>query len=33
LNLLSPLDAGEFTDLKDRTLLDRLRDLFAPERK
>lgn len=27
------LDAGEFTDLKERTLLDRLRDLFAPERK
>jgi Zn-finger nucleic acid-binding protein len=27
------LDAGEFTDLKDRTLLDRLRDLFAPERR
>ncbi len=26
------LDAGEFTDLKERTLLDRLRDLFAPER-
>ena len=27
------LDAGEFIDLKDRTLLDRLRDLFTPERK
>ncbi len=26
------LDAGEFTDLKDHTLFDRLRDLFAPER-
>jgi Zn-finger nucleic acid-binding protein len=27
------LDAGEFTDIKERTLLDRLRDLFAPERE
>jgi Zn-finger nucleic acid-binding protein len=26
------LDSGEFEDLKERTLLDRLRDLFAPER-
>ena len=26
------LDAGEFTDMKERTLVDRLRDLFAPER-
>ena len=27
------LDAGEFTDLLDRTPLDRLRDLLAPERR
>ena len=26
------LDAGEFADLKEHTLLDRLKDLFAPER-
>ena len=26
------LDAGEFADLKERTLLDRLRDLFSPGR-
>jgi Zn-finger nucleic acid-binding protein len=26
------LDAGEFRDLKQHTLLDRLKDLFAPER-
>jgi len=26
------LDAGEFTDLKERTLLDRLKDLFTPQR-
>ena len=26
------LDAGEFTDLADRTLVDRLRDFFAAER-
>jgi Zn-finger nucleic acid-binding protein len=26
------LDAGEFRDLKERTLLDRIRDLFAAER-
>jgi Zn-finger nucleic acid-binding protein len=26
------LDAGEFTDLKERTFLDRLRSLFAEER-
>ena len=26
------LDAGEFTDLVDHTLVDRLRDLFSPER-
>ena len=27
------LDAGEFRDLKGHTLLDRLKDLFTPERR